>query len=28
MILEWIASGATIQDIASKYTHLSTEAIQ
>lgn len=28
LILEWIASGATIQDIASKYTHLSTEAIQ
>jgi len=28
LILEWVASGATIQDIASKYPHLSTESIQ
>ncbi|MFY7910733.1 MAG: DUF433 domain-containing protein [Emticicia sp.] len=28
LILEWIASGATIQDIVSKYPHLSVESIQ
>lgn len=28
LILEWIASGATIHDIATKYTHISTEGIQ
>lgn len=28
LILEWIASGATMQDIASKYSHLSIDGIQ
>ena len=28
MILEWLASGASIQDIRDKYNHLAIEAIQ
>jgi uncharacterized protein (DUF433 family) len=28
LILEWIASGATIQDIITKYPHLSFEGVQ
>ncbi len=28
LILEWMAAGASIQDIAVKYPHISTEAIQ
>lgn len=28
LILEWIASGATIHDIASKYPHIPIEGIQ
>ena len=28
LILEWIATGATIQEIASKYVHLSVDGIQ
>lgn len=28
LILEWMASGATIQDIIKKYPHLSEEAVK
>ena len=28
LILEWIASGATIQDIATKYAHITVEGVQ
>ncbi|HTH57409.1 MAG TPA: DUF433 domain-containing protein [Cyclobacteriaceae bacterium] len=27
MILEWLASGATVDEIATKYSHLSKEAV-
>jgi uncharacterized protein (DUF433 family) len=28
LILEWIASGATVQEIVTKYPHLSTDSVQ
>ncbi len=28
LILEWIASGASIQDIVTKYPHISVEGVQ